>query len=139
VDVKFPDEAAFFANLNDICDRRTRDAAGKALMVEATDVWNKSQMLCPKDTGNLAGSAEPGPVWVNDEGRPEVAIVYRAPYALHVHEKLNAEYSPVTQEKRQLQGRQDHYLSIPLQNARAGFLERVGARFWNFLWAAATK
>jgi isocitrate dehydrogenase len=83
---------------------RTREAKERGnktilgrMVTAAHVILKKSDYYCPKDTLRLVKS---GKVYVRgSDVAPEVSIEYRTPYAVYVHEDLDATHAPPTQAK----------------------------------------
>lgn len=76
-------------------------ALGRALYIEGERIMGESKRLCPVDTGTLRSSGRVQPP-EQDSERVVVRMTYggaAAPYAVSVHENLNAYHSPPTQAK----------------------------------------
>jgi hypothetical protein len=89
---------------------------GKALYVEAQRIMLQSLRLCPIDTGNLRSTGHVQPPEIT--GRMVTVLLgYNTPYAIFVHENLNARHKPPTQAK---------YLEMPVLEASRGLATRLG-------------
>jgi hypothetical protein len=91
--------------------RKVNDAMTKAFYAEAQSVMLESQLLVPRDTGNLASTGTV-PLPKTRKGKIRVEMRYgggRAPYAVRQHENLSYRHTSPQQAK---------YLEIP-------FFERV--------------
>jgi hypothetical protein len=96
---------------------KAASAAGRAIYEEATDIINEAVGLTPVDTGALRASAH-----VNSPsystGGVEVILGFggaSAPYALYVHENLEAHH-PVGQAK---------FLETPVEQHIPGMVNRI--------------
>lgn len=100
-----------------VAHEAARKALAGALFIEANNVMNESKEIVPVDTGYLRASGyvdlpREGPGGIN------VEMGYTAPYAIYVHENLNARHAP---------GKQAKFLEQPLMKAQEGMPERVAA------------
>jgi|APSaa5957512535_1039671.scaffolds.fasta_scaffold150871_1 hypothetical protein len=99
---------------------KTATALDVALFEVANDLFNKSQRLVPVDKGMLRGSGS-----LSKEaklGGTEFFVTYggpAAPYALFVHEDMNAKHDAPTQAK---------YLEMPFIRARASLKRTIEAK-----------
>lgn len=73
--------------------KRVRDAAERGVRKAIKLLFKASQNIVPVDTGRLKGS---GKIVESGRGtsRFNAKIVYRAPYAIYVHEDLTARHKP---------------------------------------------
>jgi hypothetical protein len=101
-------------------------ALTQAVFMEANDVLNESKKIVPVDTGNLKGSGRVEPPVVSGSG-VSVEVTYggaAAPYALYVHEDLNASHAP---------GKSAKYLEIPALQRKPLFTRNVKERFVTYI------
>lgn len=96
-------------------------ATGRALYEEGQEAFAESQRIVPRDTGALAGSGHIYPPHL-ENGDIVVELGYggpAAPYALYVHEDLQARHDP---------GKQAKYLETPVTQQVEGMGLRVARK-----------
>jgi len=99
---------------------------GQAILEEATNIFNKSQILVPVDTGALRGSGGvSAPIY--SSGGVAVDVFYGGPaasYALIVHEIQEYYHNPPTQAK---------YLEQPFMEALPNIQKNMASRIINLI------
>ncbi len=107
-----------------------RQALSQAVFMEAQSVLNESKKIVPVDTGVLKNSGKVEKPTIREAG-VSVEVTYggaAAPYALIVHEDLNARHAP---------GKSAKYLEIPALQRKPLFTRNVKMRFAAYIQRGA--